>query len=269
MLELVRLLRAVLELLASLRQPLKALLIQPLLTVAMLLALYAGWHIRDQGSIGFGLRVAFLDTRAGRIAYLREVEGAMAQADLVRAAEADKLIDQLLTALLQRAPTAARARLGVIHNGVTGLTGMGLLRYDITNAVAALGHAEGSLVQDRPLSELNAVLPTMLAGQCDMRSVAEVQNLSARFRLEAMGASAVLACPATDVHGKLFGGVFVLWDSGDRLPAGDELKSLTEYARHVSAQIATILDLRAPPPQIGCEGASPSCRRNPRRLPPT
>lgn len=246
MLELVRLLRAVLELLASLGQPLKVFLIQPLLTVAILLALYAGWHIRDEGSVGFGLRVAFLDTRAGRIAHQRELEGAMMQADLVRAAEADRLIGQLLTALLQRAPRVARVRLGVIHNGVTGVTGMSLLRYDITNAVAAGGHAVGDMVQDQPLSELNELLPALLAGRCQVRSVTEVESLPARVRLEAMGAGTAMACPATDIQGKLLGGVFMMWDVGDMPPAGDELKSLLEYARHVSAQIATIRTCACP-----------------------
>src|SRR5271157_5348164 len=159
MLDIVRLLRALVDLLSNLGQPLRTLVIPPLLTVAMLLALYAGWHIRDEGSIGLGLRVAFVDTRAGRISHVRELEGQVAQAELVRAVEAYKLVDQLLAALLQRAPGAARVRLGVIHNGITGLTGMGLLRYDIFNAAAALGHAGGSLVQDRPLSEWNDILP--------------------------------------------------------------------------------------------------------------
>lgn len=269
MLELVRVLRAVLLLVAGLGQPVRALLIQPLLTVAMLLALYAGWHIRDEGSVGFGLRVAFLDARAGRIAHRRELEGAMMQSDLVRAAEADRMIDQLLTTLLQRAPRAARVRLGVIHNGITGVTGMSLLRYDITNAVAAPGHAGGGLVQDQPLSELSELLPAMLAGQCQMRSVTEVQNLPARVRLEEMGAGFVMACPATDVRGKLLGGVFMLWDVNERPPAGEELKSLMEYARHVSTQIATILDLRVPLPRTGCEGAGPICERKLRPLSPT
>ena len=42
--------------------PLGAALVQPLITVGMLLFLYAGWHVRDEGSIGAGLRVAFIDT---------------------------------------------------------------------------------------------------------------------------------------------------------------------------------------------------------------
>ena len=63
MLDILRLVRAVLELLVNLGQPLRALLLQPLMTVAILVFLYAGWHVRDECSVSAGLRVAFVDTK--------------------------------------------------------------------------------------------------------------------------------------------------------------------------------------------------------------
>jgi len=72
---------------------------------------------------------------------------------LKQASQTDRLIDALLLTLLQKAPTAARVRLDVIHNGVTGVTGTALLRYDMTNSVAARGHSVGDLVTNQPLSD--------------------------------------------------------------------------------------------------------------------
>ncbi len=76
MLEILRLARIVLEVLVNLGQPIPALLVQPLITVALLLFLYAGWHVRDEGTINAGLRVAFVDTRAYRAEHERELEAA-------------------------------------------------------------------------------------------------------------------------------------------------------------------------------------------------
>src|SRR5690349_21743336 len=97
---------------------------QPLITVAMLLFLYAGWHVRDEGSIAAGLRVAFIDTRAYRTDHQHELEAVTLQAELHKAADIDRQIDQLLTGLLARTPLASRVRLGVVHNGITGVTGV-------------------------------------------------------------------------------------------------------------------------------------------------
>jgi hypothetical protein len=243
MLEVLRTARAVLELLVSLGQPIRAVLLQPLVTVAMLVALYAGWHIRDEGSVSAGLQVAFVDTRAFRLDHLRDLEAAVMQSELHRSAVTDKLIEQLMTALLQRAPLAARVRLGVVHNGITGLTGTALLRVDITNAVAAAGRSVGPLSVNQPLSEWNGFLPTLLAGKCDLHSTADERNEVIRARLMAMGAGSFLACPVIDIQGRMLGGVSVTWDERDPTPEGDDLKSLVAFAQNICVQIAAALDL--------------------------
>ena len=79
-------------------------------------------------------------------------------------AKTDYLIDQDLAALLAKVPGAARAQLGVIHNGVTGITGIGLLRFDTTNGAAAPGRAIGERAQNEPLADWNGYLSTLLAG---------------------------------------------------------------------------------------------------------
>jgi len=247
-LDIIRLVRGVLELLLSLGQPLRIMLIQPLITVAMLLVLYAGWHIRDEGSISAGLQVAFVDTKAFRTEHLRELETALLQTELHQAAQSDRLIDQLLRTLLTAAPTAARVRLDVVHNGITGVTGTALLRYDITNSVAAPGHDTGQMALNQPLSDWNEILPTLLAGKCQIGVVAAASSTAFRVRLEAMGTGAYLACPVIDVQGRVLGAVFVQWDAQDAAPTGSALQTLMDHAINVGVQIASALDLRTPLP---------------------
>lgn len=244
-------LKALLDFINSLGRPARSALLQPLATVMLLLALYAGWHIQDEGSLIRGLRVAFLDTRASRAERGRELEAAILRAELYEAAESDRLVNQLLTALLQRTPHAARVRLGVIHNGVSGITGIGLLRYDVTNAVAAPGHSAGEIMQNQPLSDWSELLPKLLTGHCDMAKLAQLSNPISRARLQSMGATAVLACPVSDIHGTLLGSLFVLWDVGDAPPEAAALHALKEYAQRIGGQIAAALDLRVPKPSLG------------------
>jgi hypothetical protein len=229
---------------AQLRSPIGAMMAQPLITVGMLLFLYAGWHVRDEGSIGAGLRVAFVDTRAYRVDHEHEREAAMLQVELHYAADTDRLIDESLTSLLTYAPLAARVRLGVVHNGITGVTGVALLRYDVTNAVAGAGHSVGALVLNQPLSDWNNFLPLLLAGRCYLGQVAEQPNLALRTRFEAFGAGTFMACPVIDNRSRMLGAMFVTWDARDLPPTGDALLAVMKFALGVGAQVASALDLR-------------------------
>ncbi len=249
--DIVGMLKATLELLTSLSMPTRAALVQPLVTVLILLLLYAGWHVRDEGDVASGLRVAFLDTRASRAAHEREVEAAILRAELYQAVESDKLLTQLLTALLQRAPLAARVRLAMIHNGVTGMTGVGLLRFDVTHAVAVPGRTGGAVALNQPLSDWGGILPGLLAGQCQLYRTAQFPNLASRARYQAMGASSILACPAIDVYGTLVAVLAVFWDGEDLPPSGEALASLMAYAKQIGSQIGAALDLRVPVPHLG------------------
>jgi len=248
MLDIVRLIRSVLEMLLSLSQPLRVMLVQPLVTVSMLLFLYAGWHVRDEGSVIAGLRVAFVDTRAYRAERLRDLESGVLQIQLHQAAQTDRLIDRLLQTLLEQAPNASRVRLDVFHNGVLGVTGTALLRYDVTNGVAARGHSVGNLVVNRQLSDLSGLLPTLLAGKCQVGVVAQEPNVDFRSRLEELGAVSFMACPVVDVLDRLLGTVLVQWDANDGRPQGDAMQALMDHAKYITAQIASALDLRTPLP---------------------
>ena len=180
----------------------------------------------------------------------------MLQAELRRTAETDKLINQLLAALLARAPTAARVRLGVVHNGVTGVTGMALLRFDITNAVAGPGHSVGTMVINQPLSDWNVFLPALIAGKCQLGATSDELNVALRARLDALGAGAYMACPVIDIQGRMLGAVFMTWDVRDPPPVGEALRSLMDFASTICIQIASALDLRGHLPWPLSAGAS-------------
>ena len=246
MLEIMMFFNAVMETLSHLKRPLGRLLVQPVMTAALLTALWAGYNCVREWSIGGGLWVAFFETNAGRASRLRERDDAILQAELRHLAKANKVIDQLLESALEHAPNAARARLDVVHNGVTGLTGIGLLRYDTTNSVAGPGHSAGPLVQNRPLTEWSDFLPEMLEGECRIYGADALRSLAVRARLETLNVGTILVCPVTDVQGRLLGGVFLLWDSGTRIPEGTELETLTALVRQVGRQIASVVDLRIP-----------------------
>lgn len=225
-------------------------LIQPALTAVCLTAAYTAVHVGQEGSVVAGLKSAFLDSATARLERRRFEDATMLQAELHEFAAANKLINQMMETILARAGGASRVWLSVIHNGVTGLTGTGLLRYDDTNGVAVPGRVAALAVTNQPLSDWSDFLPTLLAGQCSYHRSAELQGLSLRARLESIGVTGLLACPVADVQGKTVGALFVLWDGSDQPPNGEELKELTGAVQHQGGQIAAVLDLRGPSPII-------------------
>lgn len=223
-------------------------LAQPVMTAICLTCVYTAIHVSQEGGVLAGLRAAFLDNEASRSERKRIEEEAHLQGELHQFVTANRLIDQLLVTMLSRASGASRVQLTVIHNGVTGLTGTGLLRYDVANSAAAPGRAAGESVANRPLSDWNDFLPNLLAGQCSFHHVADLQAASSKARFEALGASALLVCPAGDVQGKIVGAIFVFWDQNDPVPDEQGLRAIMTDGQHLGGQIAAILDLRGPAP---------------------
>ena len=131
----------------------------PFLTLLMLIATYTSYHIIRERSISAGFQVAFVASQEDIEVQARLVRAAVLQAALQQSLVTETLINQLVQVALHDAPTAARAQLGVIHDGVTGLTGVDLLKFDITNALASPGRVAGDLTQDEPLSAWSDFLP--------------------------------------------------------------------------------------------------------------
>ena len=248
MIELMALFRALLELFADLGRTSRRRLVQPMLTVACLTGAYTAIQVTKEGSLTAGVRVAFLDSDSVKSERRRSEEQTMLQTELRQFAAANKLIDQLLESMLSRAAGASRVRLNVIHNGVTGLTGTGLLRYDVTNGVAAAGRLAGATVSNLPLSDWSDFMPVLLSGQCSFRRIADLHTVSLRAQFDAFGATSVLVCPAADVQGKTVGAIFIFWDGNDAAPVGDDMRGLMTAGQHLGAQIAAVLDLQGPPP---------------------
>ena len=246
MLDFIMLFNAMLDTFSRLRLPKFRLFLQPVMTATLLTGLYAGYHVVHESSLLDGIRVAFLESNAARATRLREREDATVQAELRHLSDSNKVIDRLLESLIDQTPTVARARLDIIHNGMTGVTGMGLLRYDVTNSVAGPGHASGPLVQNRPLAEWAEFLPELLAGRCRLYTMDELRNLQFKTRLDALNVGTFLICPVTDQHSRLLGAIILFWDGGTRVPDGVELDHLMAVSRQAGLQIATVLDLREP-----------------------
>jgi hypothetical protein len=221
-------------------------LTQPLLTALLLLVVYVALQIGHEGDLREGLRAALWDSEDGQEARHRRGSDALLQVELHQLANANRLVDQHLRTILTKSG-ASRVRLDVIHNGVTGLTGTALLRYDVTNSVAAPGRAPGEPLQNQPLSDWSDVLPSLLSDQCIYSAVADLHSSSLKARFESFGASRVLICPSADVQARVLGAVLVFWDVGDTVPQGDEMLALMMLARRVGGEIATVLAMRGWP----------------------
>lgn len=219
-------------------------MLQPLLTAVCLTGVYTVIHITQEGGVRPGLRAAFFDNEATRSERRRMGEQVTLQSELRQFVTANKLIDQLLITLLTHSSGASRVQLNVIHNGVTGLTGTGLLRYDVANTVTAPGRAAGETMTNLPLTEWSDFLPALIGQQCSFHRVADLHVASSRARFEAMGATALLVCPAADVEGKIVGAIFFSWDANDPVPNAAALQAIMAEGVHLGGQIAAILDLR-------------------------
>jgi hypothetical protein len=250
MLDIIAFFQAVFELVIDAGRLSGRRLLQPLLTAVCLTAAYAAIHIGQEGSVSAGFRVAFLDNDDARQERHRIETQATLQEELQQFVAANRLINQLLENIMIHAPGASRASLGVIHNGVTGMTGTGLLRYDDTNSVAAQGRIAGTIVSNQPLSDWSDFLPSLLAGQCGFYRTADMKGAAIRARLESYGVTNVMVCPAADVQSKVVGAIFVMWDLNDPLPDAAQMKDLVLAGQHSGSQIAAVLDLRGPSPLI-------------------
>lgn len=137
-----------------------------------------------------------------------------------------------------------RLRLAVIHNGVAGVTGMSLLRADITNAVARPGRATGDLSVNLPMGSLATFAPSMLDGSCWLADTSSLSYNPGREHLERVGVKSFLACPVKDPNNLLLGEIAMHWDRGDMMPTPEEMVVLTRDMKILADKIGTIISLR-------------------------
>jgi hypothetical protein len=66
-----------------------------------------------------------------------------------------------------------------------------------------------------------------------------------------------MACPVTDIEGKLVGATFSTWDAADQPPAGEQLRAVMDLNQRIGAQIASVLSLRSGLDTPGNEAGKP------------
>jgi hypothetical protein len=218
------------------------MLLQPLLTVAIGMMVYGGWFVIREDSISVGLHAAFVSNSGDKPGEL-----AIIQAEISRTAEANRVIDQILTSALANIPGAARIRLAVIHNGIAGVTGLSMLRSDITNAIARPGRATGDLSVNLPMGSLATFSPSMLDGSCWLNNTNNLSFNPGREHLERVGVKTFLACPVKDPNGLLLGEIALHWDSGDTVPVGADMERVTNDLKVVTDRVGGIITLRSNP----------------------
>jgi hypothetical protein len=218
-------------------RPLASALRSPLLTVVLITALVLAVAAKREGGLQAGFDLLLTDPHA--IDTL--------QHDLSETARRDKLTDDLLRRILAEAPTAARVRLAIIHNGTVGLNGVGLLRYDVTHAIARPGFSPGRLSSNGTLSDWIPFLNEMLASRCTYETLATAEQKTHDKMLE-FGESSRMSCPVIDFQDHLLGGMFVSWQDGTTPAAPAELTRLEAYTKAAGLQIAAAMIATTPTP---------------------
>jgi hypothetical protein len=162
----------------------------------------------------------------------------------------NRLIRELLAALLDRAPRAAMVCLSTLGADERESSGTRAF-YRVIRARP--GEQSENLVGGVPaVPDWRGLLPSLGAGQGIVLRVADLRPGPLPIRLSPTGAAYVLACPANGPTGDPAGAVFVIFDIGDRAPRGAELRRVRGEGARIGSQIAAVLDLvrqgRSPSP---------------------
>lgn len=203
--------------------------VQPILTVAVFLIVAFSILAIRTGGASIALNEIFVASHSPD----------QMQVDLHRIARQDELIKGILTDVLKQSPTAARIRLGVIHNGEYGLAGASLLRYDITHAKARDGYSPGPITSNSPLANWSYI-NDMIADRCTADGPNSWTSAE-RAILAEMGADFRLVCPVIDPRGRLLGALYMTWSGGPHANIA-EIDALSLFMRERGRQIAVAIE---------------------------
>lgn len=166
------------------------------------------------------------------------------QIELHNTVERDKVINQNLKSLLDSIPSAVRARVAIVHDGVTTALGSHLSRFDITHSVARSGRDPGEFLTNVPFAQWQDYSPDLFAGKCKFVTVTNMENAAAKDRLSQLSVRAFMVCPLITVYGQLLGAVFVSWDEYDKLPVGlDQKFDIESKMKLTAAAITTSFEI--------------------------
>ena len=213
-------------------------------TFLAMMVCWAGLNIVRERDLTAGLRAAFTDSSYTTSSREIDTRSAVMQEELKKIAQSNATVRRIMEAELTNTPEAARVRLGIIHNGVYGVTGIGLLRFDLTQAVSKSGRSDGDMAQNAPLSQWDDYLQPLISGECSYVKVQDMKNSSARAHMEDVGISAFTACPVIDSHNQVLGALFVSWDKNDPLPSEEEVKKLEVQHLRAATQVAGAMEIR-------------------------
>lgn len=211
-------------------------IVQPVLTVLTLLIF---------GFVILSYRMGGPATAWNEVFFEKHTPDQM-QAELRRVTRRDALINAIMDRTLSQAPTAARARLGIIHNGAYGLTGTSILRYDITHARAKEGYTPGPLNVNSPLSNWSAYVDDLIADKC-ISNGPEKWSAQEHAVLAELGADFRIICPIlVPPEKRLLGAFYLTWSGGQR-PSAQEIEALSAVMRENGRQIAIAWEAGAQP----------------------
>lgn len=234
--------RSVVDTAITLKNNVKRDFFSSLLTVVLALFCYAGWHVVNQGSVTDGLKAAFVWSDSAKMGVAGQRLARQLQAEIRLTQSANKLIQGKLNALVAATPGASRSRVHVIHNGVFTVTGVGILRHDVTHAAAKAGRAPGPYETNTPLSQMTDFLDALIENRCKKMEVASMKDSGASFRLRELGVSRFLACPIYNESKQLLGALVTHWDEADLSP--EDMNMVISSHLQYAAQIAVALDLK-------------------------
>lgn len=211
-------------------------LVQPVLTAAVLATFLFGILTVRLGGVGPAWNEIFFEKHTPD----------QMQAELRRITRRDARINAIMDLTLADAPAAARARLGIIHNGAYGLTGTAILRYDITHARAKEGYTPGPLNVNSPLSNWSTYVDALIADKC-VANGQEKWSSQERVVLADMGAEFRIICPVlVPPEKRLLGAFYLTWSGGQR-PTAQEIEALSASMRENGRQIAIAWEAVAQP----------------------
>jgi hypothetical protein len=221
----------------------KVAMVHAVVYFGFFLVIFTGSYIIREESVTKGLMMAYdrswLSPASNPYSQLHSQEA------LQRGVQSDRIIASILTDILHESSDAARVRLALIHDGIATITGVDLLKFDVINSIAAPGRAPGDLLSNLSLTEWSPdLIPSLLAHNCEVTKVDNMQNAVRRNRLLSMNVAVELACPVIDVNDQVFGSVFVHWDNHDTVPNDGQLKALMQTVKEDGRRIGTALDLR-------------------------
>jgi len=127
------------------------------------------------------------------------------------------LLQHALIDLALSIPSADQVRIGLIHNNISS-DGTSILQFDIVTSVAPIGKTAGALPINLPLTNWTDFLRSLLAHQCVIVAVKDMNNSAEKTRLIDAKVVEFVTCPVLNAKGQLLGAVFVDWTNPLNVP---------------------------------------------------